>query len=158
MQICKILSDNGQKNLPDNVSGGLKNLPDNLKNHRHLSVFRYLIAPLPVRTDSARLGDDLQHRVIVLKAVFWTTSSCFAVIPDVGLPFLFGSEKSSSPYVIFGRTQLRYNILSTLALRPHFFPEMYLIICMAFLPLEARFFFIFNPWTPNKSLFRPLLS
>ena len=59
---------------------------------------------IPVRTDSARLGDDLQHRVIVLKAVFWTTSSCFAVIPDVGLPFLFGSEKSSSPYVIFGRT------------------------------------------------------
>ena len=46
MQICKILSDNGQKNLPDNVSGGLKNLPDNLKNHRHLSVFRYLIPPL----------------------------------------------------------------------------------------------------------------
>ena len=46
MQICEILSDNGQKHLPDNVSGGFKNLPDNSKIHRHLSVFRYLIAAL----------------------------------------------------------------------------------------------------------------
>ena len=56
MQISKILSDNGQKNLPDNVSGGLKNLPYNLKNHRHLSVFRYLI-PALIHTDRQTLTE-----------------------------------------------------------------------------------------------------
>ena len=50
------MSDNGHINLPNNVSDDLKNLPEILKIHRHLSVFRCLIAAL-MSTNSFVGGD-----------------------------------------------------------------------------------------------------